>query len=217
MISGDNQSVSASRLPPLWRLAGIGLLLGLLSYSALQLNLRSGGLTILWPSNGLLLGVLLLTRRRQWATYVAVAYLVDTSINVSLSNPVPISAYLAACNMVEVLVAAFLLYPVLVPAPDLTRKRQLIFFLAYGVVLAPAIAALLASMTLQRFHSHQMVHTFRLWFTADALGISTVTPLCLSLVEGKYFSRQSLVKVSSPLVLLCAVSLYVFWRTDIPL
>jgi len=217
MVSGDNQSVSASRLPPLWRLAGIGLLLGLLSYSALQLNLRSGGLTILWPSNGLLLGVLLLTRRRHWATYVAVAFLVDTSINVSLSNPVPISGYLAACNMVEVLVAAFLLYPVLVPAPDLTRKRQLVFFLAYGVVLAPAIAALLASMTLQRFHSHQMVHTFRLWFTADALGISTVTPLCLSLVEGKYFTKQSLVKVSSPLVLLCAVSLYVFWRTDIPL
>jgi diguanylate cyclase (GGDEF)-like protein/PAS domain S-box-containing protein len=217
MSSGDNQSVSASRLPPIWRLAGIGLLLGLLSYSALLLNLRSGGLTILWPSNGLLLGVLLLSSRRQWPAYVAVAYLVDVAINVSLSNPVPISSYLAGCNMVETLVATFLLYPVLVPAPDLTRKRQLVFFLAYGVVLAPAIAAFLASLTLQRFHAIQMAHTFRLWFTADALGMSIVAPLCLSLVAGRYFSWRSLSRVVGPLVLLCAVTFYVFWRTDVPL
>ena len=206
-----------SRIPPIWRLAGIGLLLALLSYSALLLNARSGGVTILWPSNGLLLGVLLLASRRQWPAYVVVGYLVDLGVNVSLSNPVPISIYLAGCNMIEVLVAAFLLYPVLVPAPDLTRKRQLLSFLAYGVVLAPVIAAFLASLTLQRFHSTAMAHTFRLWLTADALGISTVTPLCLSFAGEKHFLKQSLKGLLGPLALLCAVTVYVFWRTDVPL
>jgi diguanylate cyclase (GGDEF)-like protein/PAS domain S-box-containing protein len=217
MTSSDTQLGGTGRFPPILRLAGIGLLLGLFSYCALLLNVRSGGITILWPSNGLLLGVLLLTSRRQWPAYVVVGVLVDVGINLSLANPAPISIYLAGCNMVEVLVAAFLLYPVLVPAPDLTRKRQLVFFLGYGVILAPAIAAFLASLTLQRFHTNQMPHTFRLWFTADALGISTVTPLLLSPVENKHFSKQFLSRLVGPFVLLCAVTVYVFWRTDVPL
>src|SRR5579862_464690 len=217
MTSGDNQTGGTGFIPPLWRLAGIAVLLGLLSYCALQLNLRSGGVTILWPSNGLLLGVLLLAPRRQWLAYMAVGLLIDVSINLSLSNPAPISIYLASCNMVEVLVAALLLYRVLVPAPDLTRQRQLIFFLLYGVVLAPAVAAFLASLTLQRFPATQMAHTFRLWFTADALGISTVTPLCLAFTEGKYLSKESLLRLLGPFALLCIVSVYVFGRSDVPL
>src|SRR5262249_349966 len=152
-----------------------------------------------------------------WPAYIVVGYLVDVAINIFLANPAPISIYLAGCNMVEVLVAAFLLYPVLIPSPDLTRKRQLVFFLPYGVVLPPMLAAFPASLTLQRFPSNEMAHTFRLWFTADALGMSTVTPLCLSLVEGKYFSKQFLPRLLGPLVLLCAVSFYVFWRSDVPL
>ena len=173
MASGDYQSKSNS-LPPIQRLAGLGALLGLLSYCALLLNLRTGGITILWPSNGLLLSVLLLTTLRRWPAYLGVAFAVDLAINLSLANPVGISAYLAGCNMIEVLVAASLLYRVMKPAPDLTRRRQLIYFLSFGVVLAPVIAAFLASLTLQRFYASEMVHTFRLWWRADALGISTV-------------------------------------------
>jgi diguanylate cyclase (GGDEF)-like protein/PAS domain S-box-containing protein len=216
-MSEGVQSEEISRLPSIWRLAGLGCILGLLSYCALLLNARSGGVTVLWPSNGLLLGVLLLVSRRQWPAYVAVAFAVDAGINLSLSNPAPISIYLAGCNMIEVLIAALLLYRMLVPAPDLTRRRQLISFLAYGVVLAPAIAAFLASFTLQRYHSTAMAHTFRLWFRADALGISTVTPLCLSFSTGKHFTKEWLLRLLGPLALLCAVTAYVFWGSDIPL
>ena len=216
MTAGDTQPVTVSRIPPIWRLAGIGVLLGLLSYCALLLNVRSHGITVLWPSNGLLLGVLLLTSRRQWPAYIAVGCLVDVGINLSLANPAPISIYLAGCNMIEVLVAAFLLHPVLVPVPDLTRKRQLLYFLAYGVVLAPVIAAYLASLTLQRYHANAMAHTFRLWLTADALGISTVTPLCLSFTRTVRFSRQSILRFLGPFALLCGVTLYVFWQTQFP-
>src|SRR5271163_3164478 len=158
MISTDTQPDTTSRIPPVWRLAAIGMFLSVLSYSALLLNNRSGGITIVWPSNGLLLGVLLLAPRRQWLAYIAVAFSVDVGINLSLSNPVSISFYLAGCNMIEVLVAAFPLYRTIAPAPDLTRRRQLVSFLAYGVILAPAIAAFLASLTLQRFHSNAMAH-----------------------------------------------------------
>jgi len=216
MTSVDTQPDNTRRLPSYWRLAGVGVFLSLLSYSALLLNTRSGGITLVWPSNGLLLGVLLLAPRRQWLAYIAVAFSVDVGINLSLSNPVSISFYLAGCNMIEVLVAAFPLYRTIAPAPDLTRRRQLVSFLAYGVILAPAIAAFLASLTLQRFHSTAMVHTFRLWFTADALGISTVTPLCLAFGQRWRFPKQSAFGLLWPFALLCGVTVYVFWQTQFP-
>jgi diguanylate cyclase (GGDEF)-like protein/PAS domain S-box-containing protein len=216
-LHSDIKHDAVTRIPPIWRLAGIGALLGLLSYCALMLNTRSGGITVLWPSNGLLLGMLLMTSRRQWPAYIAVGYFVDVAVNFSLSNPIPISVYLAGCNMIEVLIAAFLLHRVLVPAPDLTRKRQLLFFLAYGVVLAPVIAAYLASLTLQTYHGNPMAHTFRLWLTADALGISTVTPLCLSFSRTLRITPQSFFRFLGPFALLCAVTFYVFWQTQFPL
>ena len=216
MTSTDTQSDNISRIPPLWRLAAIGVFLSVLSYSALLLNNRSGGITILWPSNGLLLGVLLLAPRRQWLAYIAVAFSIDLGVNLSISNPSLNSVYLAGCNMIEVLVAAFLLYRTIAPAPDLTRRRQLVSFLAYGVVLAPAIAAFLASLTLQRFHSNAMAHTFRLWFTADALGISTVTPLCLAFGQRGRLSKRSPFGYLYPFALLCGVTVYVFWQTQFP-
>jgi diguanylate cyclase (GGDEF)-like protein/PAS domain S-box-containing protein len=216
MTSIDTDPDNTGRLPPIRRLAAIGVFLALLSYCALLLNTRSGGITIVWPSNGLLLGVLLLTPRRQWLAYIGVAYSVDVGINLSLANPVPISFYLAGCNMIEVLVAAFLLYGTIAPAPDLTRRRQLLSFLACGVILAPAIAAFLASLPLQRFYTTAMAHTFRLWFTADALGISTVTPLCLAFGQRGRFPKQSAFEFLWPFALLCGVTVYVFWQTDYP-
>jgi diguanylate cyclase (GGDEF)-like protein/PAS domain S-box-containing protein len=216
MTSTGTQPDNISRIPPAWRLAGIGAFLSVLSYSALLLNNRSGGITIVWPSNGLLLGALLLAPRRQWMAYIAVAFSVDLGVNLSIANPSLISVYLAGCNMIEVLVAAFLLYSTIAPAPDLTRRRQLVSFLAYGVVLAPAIASFLASLTLQRFHSNAMAHTFRLWFTADALGISTVTPLCLAFGPRGCLPKQSAFGFLWPFALLCGVTSYVFWQTDFP-
>jgi integral membrane sensor domain MASE1 len=84
MTSIDTDPDNTGRLPPIRRLAAIGVFLALLSYCALLLNTRSGGITIVWPSNGLLLGVLLLTPRRQWLAYIGVAYSVDVGINLSL-------------------------------------------------------------------------------------------------------------------------------------
>ena len=216
MTSTDTQPDNTSHIPPVGRLVGIGLFLSVLSYSALLLNNRSGGITIVWPSNGLLLGALLLAPRRQWLAYIAVGFSVDLGVNLSIANPSLVSVYLAGCNMIEVLVAAFLLFSTIAPAPDLTRRRQLVSFLAYGVIFAPAIAAFLASLTLQRFHSNAMAHTFRLWFTADALGMSTVTPLCLAFGRRGRFPKQSPFGFLWPFAMLCGVTVYVFWQTQFP-
>src|SRR5271168_3174302 len=119
--------------PTVRQYATVVLLLCLLSTAASALNLdsrRAGGVTIMWPSNGFLLGVLLCSPRRYWPRYLALGYLVDLSVNLSLDR-IQIghlswaSPYLAGCNMFEVFIAALLLYKTISPNPDLTRRKQL--------------------------------------------------------------------------------------------
>jgi diguanylate cyclase (GGDEF)-like protein/PAS domain S-box-containing protein len=208
-----------SRTPPLSRLVKVALLLGFLSFATRQLNVgswNSGGVTILWPSNGFLLGVLLCNPKRQWPAYVSIGWLIDFSINLSLDTPFVNSVYLSGCNMLEVLLAAFLLYPIVAPKPELTERKQLVAFLSYGVVLAPAVASFLASF-LQTAHLRvPTFHDFHRWFTADALGIATITPLYLAFQQREGFSGRSQGEIVGLFLLLFAVTLAVFSQTLFP-
>src|SRR5215469_16302907 len=126
MVLDACESATVVRPPP-WRLFKVALLLVFLSLAARELNLNSwnaGGVTILWPTNGFLLGILLTEPKRNWTTYLGIGYLIDLAFNLLAGTPIPGSAYLAGCNAGEVLLAAILLYPYIASKPDLTERRQ---------------------------------------------------------------------------------------------
>jgi integral membrane sensor domain MASE1 len=208
------------RLPSLKRLALIGLALAGLDVAALILNMRSwneGGVTIMWPANGLLIGALLCSRRRQWPAYLVVGFAVDLGINLALSFAFWVSAYLACCNMIEVGIAAALMYRTVSPKPDLTQRKQLISLLVYGVVVAPAIASLLAQLNTTSAHSQHLFTSFKHWFTADALGVAVMTPLYLSFVERERFPGRSRLEVAGLLTIVSVATVGIFWQTQLPL
>jgi diguanylate cyclase (GGDEF)-like protein/PAS domain S-box-containing protein len=207
-------------LPSLWRLAGVALALACLELVAQMLNLHSwqaGGVTILWPANGLLLGVLLCSRRRHWPAYIIVGFAVDLVINRFLSFSFWPSAYWAVCNMLEAGLAAVLLYRAISPNPDLTQRRQLMRLVLYGVVLAPAVASLIAQFNPAGARSLPLFVSFKLWFTADALGIALMTPLYLSFHQKQRFSGRSRLEITGLLTMMFIAVLGVFWQTQFPL
>jgi diguanylate cyclase (GGDEF)-like protein/PAS domain S-box-containing protein len=186
------------------------------------LNLQSwssGGITILWPSNGLLAAALLCARRRHWAAYLAVGFAVDFTVNLILSTPTWVAGYLSGCNMVEAWLAAALLFRTIAPKPDLTERKQLMRFLLYGVVLAPAVASLLATLVFGRQGEHIMphVHTFLWWFTADGLGMAVLIPLYLSFTREKQFLGRPWWEVLGFFALLCGFAMAIFGHARAPL
>ncbi len=211
-------------LPPIKQLVGITLLLALLSGAASALNLNSwhaGGVTILWPSNGFLLGVLLCTYRRRWPALLLLGYLVDLGINFfldhfTLGHLTATSFYISLCNMLEVYLAAMFLYKIISPNPDLTRRRQLFALLFYGVVLAPAVAAFLASFGLSGTFSIPELHSFQEWFTADGLGVAIVTPLYLSYHQREHFPDRTWPEILTLFTVLIAVTVGIFYQTSYP-
>jgi diguanylate cyclase (GGDEF)-like protein/PAS domain S-box-containing protein len=217
---GSLSQRAEGRLPSLRRLALIGLVLACLGAAALVLNMHSwneGGVTIMWPSNGLLIGVLLCVPRRHWPAYLAVGFAVDLGINIALSFGFWASAYIACCNMLEVVIAAALMYRTVAPKPDLTQRRQLVSLLLYGVVIAPAVASLLAQLNTSGAHSLPLFTSFKRWFTADALGVAVMTPLYLSFVERERFRGRSRLEVAGLVTLVSVATVGVFWQTRLPL
>jgi diguanylate cyclase (GGDEF)-like protein/PAS domain S-box-containing protein len=208
------------RLQFLRRLALAGLALVCLGCATLLLNIRSwdsGGVTILWPSNGLLLGILLCSRRRQWPAYFAVGYAVDLGINLALGFAFWPSVYLAGCNMLEAGIAAVLMYRTVSPDPDLTERKQLVSLLLYGVLLAPTIASVLAQLSTMDLPLLPRFTAVKHWFVADALGIAVMTPLYLSFRRREQFPGRSRLEVAGLLTMLVVVTFGIFWQTRFPL
>ena len=203
-------------------LAVLAILLAFLSTTTSLLNLtswRSGGITILWPSNGFLAGALLCTRRRNWAGYLIVGFVVDLAINLSLATPSMVAAYLAGCNMLEAFLAAAFLHRTIAPNPDLTQRKQFTRFLLYGVVVAPAVASALATALFGRQGRHIIphLHSFEWWFTADALGMAVMIPLYLSFAKRKSFLNRPWLEVLGIFALLICSAILIFWQTRSPL
>jgi diguanylate cyclase (GGDEF)-like protein/PAS domain S-box-containing protein len=206
--------------PSAARLAKVGLGLCLLSLASSvinQVSISQGGVSVIWLPNGLLIGVLLCSPRKQWVTFISLAYLIDCGVNLAGRNSLGLSFYFAACNMVEAIVAASLTCRVVSPNPDLTEARQLRTMLLYGVLLAPTITALLACLGLRYWTDTPLSHAMQYWFAADVLGIATALPLYLSFHLGSRFSRRSMDEVFCLFILLCAVSVAVFGFCPYPM
>lgn len=214
------ENPSLIKLPSPWRVLRVALMLGCLSFVSTELNLYScnaGGVSLLWPTNGLLMGVLLCTPRRNWPVYLTVAAIIDLVVNLSLNNPFYIALYLSSCNLLEAASGALLLYGVVAARPDLTERRQLVAFLGYGVLLAPLLASFAASFAQNGYFAPPSFRNVQLWFSADALGVATVTPLYLAFHRKDRFGGRSWREVTGLFALLGLVTFGVFWQGRFPL
>jgi hypothetical protein len=83
------------------------------------------------------------------------------------------------CNALEIVLAAWLTLEGRPRDPrELSTPRALLRFLLLGGLLAPAIAALVGSLLLRALHGGALWPVFAGWFSADALGLLTIVPLC---------------------------------------
>jgi diguanylate cyclase (GGDEF)-like protein/PAS domain S-box-containing protein len=205
------------------QLALFVLLLAFINAAAALTGLQSwqaGGVTILWPTNGFLIAYLLCEPRRRWPVYLAIGAALDFTLNFFLNGGWA-AVWLAGCNMLEVWLAATLLYRAVAPRPDLTRRNQLVALVLYGMILAPGIAAALASLAFVNggtaFFSHEQFLVFRTWMVADALGVATIAPLYLSFRSRTDGTVRSRTEVAALFLLAIAATLLVFRQSRYPL
>ncbi|UXX84770.1 MASE1 domain-containing protein [Roseovarius pelagicus] len=138
-----------------------------------------------WPPNGVILAVLIITPRRSWHWWIAIGAAGELTGNVLWfhNNLIPALGYVLG-NAAAVVTAALLLAPHLGhPLIRLTSLRQVFAFLFIGVLTTPVISATIGSAIDAAVGKNPFVVTWPLWWLGDATGILIASPLVISTVN----------------------------------
>lgn len=139
----------------------------------------------IWPPNGVVLAVLLSSRRGTWIWWVLLAAIGELIANyLWFENPLLPALGYAVANGLEVVVGAWLLRPFFACRnPDLGTLRRVFGFLAFGVLLAPLLGATVGA-TVSMLSGKAPFHTvWPLWWLGDATGVLVAAPLVFAGVQ----------------------------------
>ena len=170
-----------ARIPPLLQVLLLALLTGLASYASLRLTRAGGGVSTLWLSNGLLVGVLVMAPKGNWGRWITAAAVGQLAARLGAGDAAGIALGLLGANLVEAwLIAAWLRRSEgdLRKVGSLGRMAQVALVCVLG---ACAISATLAVIIAGPFMPTSAAVTWATWFMAHVLGIVMVATLTVCL------------------------------------
>jgi diguanylate cyclase (GGDEF)-like protein/PAS domain S-box-containing protein len=172
---------------------------------SLALSRYLSHLNPIWWSNGVLLAAVLASRKRAWPMLLAAGGAAILLAHVAVIQTFSFAVVLLdLCNVVEVLVAAWVLRVWMGESFDLTGTEKLWRFVLTAVLIAPCIFATLLHHYLEGI---PFLQAMMQWYFADALGIATATPVAFALYRGQMQDiwRKDASRQNIPLLLLLAL------------
>lgn len=162
------------------------------AWASIEFSERTGPITALWPTNAIVLAVVLRSPSRWQPVYLIVSFLSNYAAHLAVGESFGVW-FLPAVDLIEVALAVFLMRLVFgVGTPDISRLRPLLGFLAICGVAAPLLATGGASVLLTASIDAEFWTIFHTWYTADALAILAVAPSLLII------NRQEALDLLSP-------------------
>jgi diguanylate cyclase (GGDEF)-like protein len=158
------------------------------------------------PGAGLTLAVLLLCPRREWPILLAAVFVAEVVVDLANGSGEREAFFFAVANCVEPLVAALVLLRHGRGRPDLGRLPDLARFAAAGVLLGPAVGALLATALPALFLGDPWLPRLPRWVVGDGLGVLLVAPYLLTRRTARDIPRRHRWELLTLLTLLTAVA-----------
>ena len=177
-ISSDNRA-DTDRLAV--RIVLTAMIYAVLAFAGLSLVTPSGYTSPLWPAAGFALAVIMMCGFQCWPGIWLGAFIVDFSLDVSLSGAV-VACLLAAGTTLQALIGARLTQRFLAVTPPLSRVNDVWRFLILAGPLACLVAATVSTLVLSvsgRMTAGDIPAQWLLWWTGDTVGVLLFTPLVL--------------------------------------
>ena len=200
------------------RLAAIVAVTAGLAWVGLASGRGAGHVPAIWWANAALVSIMLLGGQQRWPAMLLAGYLGNVAGHLLFHDPMWETFALSACDIGETAIAAYGVAVALGQRVDLTRQRQLLQFLVFAVLLAPAWASLAAGLLLHLELGSPLTVAL-LWFPASALGMAVVVPLVLGLARREtrdLFHPSRLANTLLYLLLIAAATALIFSRADFP-
>jgi integral membrane sensor domain MASE1 len=136
----------------------------------------------LWPPAGLLLAALLLSDTRDWPLLIAVGMVGSISSDLLHGRVLIVAIGLAAASGVEGLAGALLVHRFAGARPSLQTVRQVLWFVVFGALLAPAIGASLGTVVNlnAELPAGPLWGLWVMWWISDATAVVVIAPPILT-------------------------------------
>lgn len=196
---------------------GTGIAYFVTAFVTLQSIDGTNGLAILWPASGLLLAILSLTSTDRILRHVIAAAVASFSANLLSGSPIAQSGLFTIANIVEPLVALWVLRSHLQSRLSFSEPQGLACFCISGFIGAAASATIASTVA-----PGALVQFWFSWFSTDLLGILVVAPLLL--IGAKTFrsgasrpSRLRILEMAALLAMVGVVASLTFVQTGAPI
>lgn len=147
--------------------------------------------TTFWPAAGVTVAFLLWRPRREWPALLAGVWLAEFLLNFQVTHlAADVSAGWATANIVEPLLAAWLLTRNRRPAPSLDEPADLLRFVVFAVIVGPGVGALVGVGSGRLAGFYAMFPALPRWFAGDAIGALVLGPATLALLQGRLRRRD---------------------------
>ena len=163
----------------------LALLVATAAWLSLTLARGPGELAAIWVGNGILTGWLLSRRTATWPAYIAVAFAAELVARTLAGDRSAYSMLIGTCNVLEVLVVAWLVRR---RVPDIRDPRQWVGLggiATAATLLACALSGLGAASVAQVVNDQAFVTAFATWFAAHFVGMVLVATTTLVALRGK--------------------------------
>ncbi|MFT3978208.1 MAG: L-rhamnose/proton symporter RhaT [Sphingomonas bacterium] len=171
----------------------------------------------LWPSNALLLAMMLQPLRARWRDVLLVGVGSNMSANMLVNHIFSAPLLFSVIDVIEVTIVAAGLRRSIKSGDMLGAPENLGTFILWAGGVAPTISALSGATVSLLHHRHEAFsEVFRVWFLSDALGLLIFTPFFISVLGGEYrrwFTEKTMreqVEALFMLLLVAAVAVMVF-------
>ena len=160
----------------------VGAAYWLLVQFGLLLVIRPEGVASIWPVSGFALAILLLSPEQMRVKYLAIFFITNAAGNFYGGNSFPVSVGFALANCFESVVgAAIILY---ISKSKISFERTIeIFALFVAAIIGNALTALPGAAVSFFASGAPFFDTWKLWWSADGLGIIVVAPFIVTWVN----------------------------------
>lgn len=203
---------------PWVRFTGVTLVYAAATWAGMALGSFQAHTDLIWPANGVLLGILLLAKRKDWLAYLGATALVSVWVHLHMQFPIGRSCFYAVANVVEIYIAARIITAGEERRPNLVRRKTLFRFLT-AVLIAPVFSSIVIGISLYLVYYDLQFGGIHSWYMGDMLGLMMVTPLVLSIRSReltRLLRKERAVETSVLWATSALASILIFSQTQFP-
>jgi diguanylate cyclase (GGDEF)-like protein/PAS domain S-box-containing protein len=209
----------AAGLADVWHLLLALMVTTLTCLASGALKTMAGEIAPIWLTNAVLLSQLMAASRRRRFWVFAGGVLGNLAANLYVGESLAVSASYSSADIVEVLIA-YAFASRVSTVSELVRLKPLVRFVTGGVLLAPAVSGVLATVLLRGELNGHLLLNLANWFISDALSLAIFTPAALVFWTdevAQLLRADQLRKTAFLLLLVCIVTTGVFGQSRFPL